>query len=202
MRIAKRARPVGCAQPAQGCPLPVRLAKVQSSPQIPLAAGPIGRMRHESCRRRHRTRHDGRCRGQAPGRQRPQGADIAQGAQRRHRGARQGRRDGRCRRQGNRRHRFHPFDPPAGRRRRAGRAVRACAHRQQQQAGVRRLQRGEPADGGAHRCRDRTYRLAVRRCRHHRRAAQAGRCRPALLCLRPRRAALRENSRSSGSTCA
>ena len=41
--------------------------------------------------------------------------------------------------------------------------------REQRQAGVRRVQRGEPADGRAHRRRDRADRLALCRCRHHRR---------------------------------
>ena len=70
--------------------------------------------------------------------------------------------------------RFHPLDPAAGRRGGAGAALRAGADREQQQAGLRRLQRGEPADHGAGRCRDRAHRLAVRRCRHHRLAAEDG----------------------------
>ena len=80
--------------------------------------------------------------------------------------------------------RLHPVDPAAGRRRGAGAAVRAGAHRQQQQAGLRRVQRGQPADGRAHRRRDRAHRLALRRRRHHRLAAEARRRRTALLRLR------------------
>ena len=95
-------------------------------------------------------------------------------------------------RRGDRSNRFHPVDPAPRRRGRARAAVRARAHRQQQQAGLRRLQRGEPADGRAHRRRRHADRLALRRRRHHRRPTQARRCRSALLRLRPARAALRQ----------
>ena len=116
--------------------------------------------------------------------------------------ARQGRRDGVRQRRGDRGDRFHPVDPAAGRRSRAGAAVRAGAHRQQQQADLRRLQRGEPADRRAHRRRHRADRFALRRRRHHRRAAEAERrgARASTPPGRMRRAS--PSSRISGSTCA
>ena len=117
-------------------------------------------------------------------------------------GARQGHRHGRRQRRGDRRDRFHPVDPAAGRRGRAGAALRAGAHRQQQQAGVRRLQRGEPADRRARRRRRRADRLALRRCRHHRLAAQdrAMPVRASTPPARTRRASPR--SSNTASTCA
>ena len=66
----------------------------------------------------------------------------------------------------------------------AGATSRAGAVRQQQQAGLCRLQCGEHQDRRAHRGGDCADRLRVRRCRHHRLAAEAGRQGPALIRLR------------------
>ena len=73
---------------------------------------------------------------------------------------------------------------------------------EQQQAGIRRVQRRQPADRRTGRRRDRADRLAVRRCRHHRLAAEDRRCRPALLRLRAGGAALRRAQVVTASTCA
>ncbi len=88
--------------------------------------------------------------------------------------------------------RFHSLDSAAGRRAVAGPAFCAGADSEQRQAGLCRLQRHQSEDGRARRRGDRADRCPVRRCRHHRPAAEAGRCRAALLCVRRRGAALRE----------
>ena len=147
-------------------------------------------MPHESRSRSDRTWHDGLGRRRTAGRERAQGADLAHRPQRRHGGARQEIRTDLGLRRGDRRHRFHPLDPAAGRRGGAGAALRAGADGEQQQAGLRRVQRGEPADHRAGRRRDRADRLAVRRRRDHRLTAENGRRRTALLRLRPACAAL------------
>ena len=140
---------------------------------------------------RHRPRHDGRGGRRTPGRPRPQGPDLARGTQRAKPSARaQAASMVSAARRGDRGERFHSVDPAAGRRARFGAALRAGAHREQQQAGVRRLQRGEPGHRRAHRRRHRADRLAVRRCRHHRLTTEAGRRRPALLRFRSAGAAL------------
>ena len=105
-------------------------------------------------------------------------------------GAGESRGHGRGQRRGDRGERFHPVDPAAGRRGGACRALSAGAQGQQRQAGLCRLQRHQSEDGRPRRRGDRADRLSVRRFRHHRLAAEAGRCRAAVLRLRSGGAAL------------
>ncbi len=104
--------------------------------------------------------------------------------------------------------RFHSLDPAAGRRAVACRAFRAGARQEQCQAGLCRLQCHQSEDGRARRRGHRADRLPVRRCRHHRPAAEAGGAGEAaaepdaLLCLGSGRAALRERCAITASTFA
>ena len=68
--------------------------------------------------------------------------------------------------------RLLPLHPAAERRAGAGRADGGGDRARQPQAGLCRLQRGEPADQDRDRPCHHPGRLAVRRCRHHRRAAE------------------------------
>ena len=153
----------------------------------PCSAGPKNwRTTYESCRRSHRARHDGRGGRRAAGRERPQGAHLAHRPQRGTVARAKAARADRGRRRGDRGGRFHPLDPAAGRRGRAGAAVCAGAYGQQQQAGLRRLQRGEPADGRARR-RGRSRRPARRSSTPASSARRRSRATPARASMPPAR---------------
>ncbi len=107
-------------------------------------------------------------------------------------------------RRGDRGRRFHSVDLAAGRCAGAGRAVRAGAARQQQQAGLCRLQCHQSGDGRARRGGDRADRMSLRRRRHHRPAAASAAAMPvrdSMLPVRRRRASRRCANTASISAC-
>ena len=115
---------------------------------------------------------------------------LAGRPQRGQRQARQGRRHDRGVRPGAGARRLFPVDPAAERCAGAGRKDGGADRPEQPQADLCRLQRGEPADQDRDRPRHHQGRLAVRRCRHHRRPAEGGLRRSGHLCVRSRRRAV------------